>query len=121
MFFNFLNAVLGFDIAWFVWLIEHNLFYVFAFITLCFFFWGNSMKKAVIVTVLLSIVAWAWVDFELISGWVLFAGGFLSIYYVTKMVIMVFAESMPSLKNKLILVSEIQFFALLIIYNLFLR
>lgn len=120
MFFDFVNALLNFDIAWLAWLVGANIIFLFAFIALCFFFWEGNTKKIIAGVFLLSIVAWLWVDFEIMSGWSLLVGGFLAIYYVTKFLVLVFVENSPSLKNKLIAVSEIHFLLLLIGYNLFL-
>ncbi len=121
MFFFFFYSVLNLDLGWFVWVVSANIIYLFAFLAVCFFFWDRNIKKTIAGTILLSIVAWMWVDFEIISGWVLFVGGFLAIYYVTKFAALTFAEDIPSLQNKLVIVSEIQFIVLLIVYNLFLR
>ncbi|MAG21877.1 MAG: hypothetical protein CL943_01045 [Candidatus Diapherotrites archaeon] len=121
MFFDFVNAVINLDFGWFVWLVSANIFWLFAFIALCFFFWDGKTNKTIAGLFLLSVVAWTWIDFELMSGWILFVGGFLSVYYITKVAILTFAENTPSLQNKLIIVSEIRFLALLLIYNLFMR
>ena len=121
MFFDFLNAMLSLDFAWFVWLVQANVFFIFAFTAICFFFWNGETKKTIVGLFLLSVVAWTWVDFEMISGWVLFVGGFLAVYYITKVAVMTFAEDVPSLRNKLVIVSEVQFLVLVIIYNLFMR
>jgi len=121
MFFEFLNAVITLDFAWIAGLFFSNLHYLFFFAIFCFFFWGPSTKKAVISMALLIPTIWLWVDFSTISGWVILAGGFLSIYYITKIFILTFANDIPALKNNLIIVSEVHGVALIIIYNLFLR
>ena len=121
MIFDFFNAIISLDAGWFVWMLQNNLVYLFAFIALCFFFWEKNLKKTIAATILLSIVAWAWVTFEMVSGWVLFVGGFLAVYYITKLAILIFAQDVPQLKNKLIIISEIQFLVLVVAYNLFMR
>ena len=121
MFLEFLNRLLSLDIAWFVWLVTANVFWIFAFFAICFFFWDKDKTKAVAGMMMLSILAWLWVDFEMISGIVLFVGGFLGIYYITKVAVLVFAADMPALRDKLVIVSELQFIVLLIIYNFFIR
>lgn len=113
--------MVSFDFAWLSAVLFSNIHYLFAFAVLSFFFFGTSVKKIAVSAFLLVIVCWAWVDFELFSGWVLFVGGFLSIYYITKIVVLTFADQMPQLKNHLVLVGELQFLTLLIIYNFFLR
>jgi len=121
MFFDFLNHLINLDLGWFIWLFTANIFWLFAFGVLCFFFWEGHIKKTILAVVLISIVAWTWVDFELMSGWVLFVGGFLSVYYITKLVLLVFVEDMPAFKDKLIIISELQFIVLLVAYNMFMR
>lgn len=119
MFFEFLNALLNLDLNWLAGLFFSNLHYLFFFVMICFYYWGPSLKKVVVAAFLLVLVAWTWVDFELLSGWVLFVGGFLSIYYITKIMVVAFAEDMPQLKDHLVLVNELQFLALFLAYNLF--
>ena len=121
MFFDFLDALLSANVGWFTWLLIHNVFWVFAFLALGFFFWEGNMRKVIPAFFLLGIVAWTWVDFELKSGWVLFVGGFLAVYYITKIAVLAFAEDTPSLQKRLIIVSELQFLLLVVIYNLFMR
>ena len=119
MFFEFLNAVITLDLNWLVSIFVNNLHYLFLFGMLYFFFFGPSIKKTAVATILLSIVAWLWVDFETMSGWGIFLASFLSIYYITKIVVMIFAEDIPALKNNLVIVSEVHFISLLVVFNLF--
>ena len=63
---------------------------------------------------------WAWVDFEIFSGWIWAVPTFFGIYYITKIAVLAFAEDTPQLKSKLVIISEIQAIALIAIYNLFL-
>ena len=121
MLFEFLHRLVSLDLSWFVWLVTANLVYFFIFLAICFFFWEGKMKKVIAAFFLLCLVAWSWIDFEMISGWVLFVGGFLAIYYITKVAVLAFAENTPALQSKLIIVSEIQFIVALVVYNLFLR
>jgi len=121
MFFEFMSRLLSFDLIWIAGLIFGNLHYVFLFAAVCFFFFGPNIKKTVVSVILLSLVAWTWVDFELMSGWLLFVGGFLSIYYLTKIIVVIFANDVPALKNHLVIINELQFLAILLIYNFFLR
>jgi len=119
MFFEFLNAVITLDVNWVVGLFFSNLHYLFVFFAICFFFWNQSAKKAIVAFFLLCVVAWAWVDFELLSGWGLFLASFLSIYYISKIVVNIFAEDIPSLKNRMVLVNEVHFIALFVFFNIF--
>lgn len=120
MFFEFLNAVITLDLNWLAWLFFSNFHYLFLFVLICFFFFGPSIKKVVIATALFCPLAWVWVDFEMMSGWFLFVGGFLGIYYITKMVVLMFAEDVPALRKHLVIISELQFVVLFLAYNLIL-
>ncbi len=121
MFFEFLKAVITLDLDWFVWVFCNNLHYLFLLTALCFFFFGPKVKKTAVATFLVCLMAWYWVDFELLSGWLLFVGGFLALYYITKIAVLTFANDIPVLKNNLVIVSEAQFLSILIIYNFALR
>ena len=121
MFFDFLAAAVSLDVNWLAGLLFNNLHYLFFFAAFAFFFWGPSTKKAIISTGLVILVCWIWIDFQTVSGWAILAGGFLSLYYITKLVVLTFADDIPLLKNNLVIVSEIQALVLIIGYNLFLR
>ncbi len=121
MFFEFLAAVISLDVNWLAGLLTSNFHYLFFFAAIGFFFWGPSTKKAIISTGLITLVCWIWVDFQTVSGWAILVGGFLSIYYITKLAVLTFADDVPFLKNNLIIVTEIHGIVLIIGYNLFLR
>jgi len=119
MFFEFLAAVISLDVNWLAGLLFNNLHYLFFFAAAAFFFWGPSTKKTVISMALLISVIWIWVDFDMISGWAVLVGAFLSIYYITKIVVLTFAEDVPFLRNNLVIVTEVHFLGLVVAYNLF--
>jgi hypothetical protein len=121
MFFEFIQAVLTLDLNWLATLFFSNFHYLFFFAMFCFFFWGPSTKKVVVSTLLLIPTIWLWVDFDMISGWAILVGGFLSVYYITKLVVLTFANDIPFLKNNLIIVAEVHGVGLIVLYNLFLR
>ncbi len=121
MFFEFLAAAISLDLNWIAGLVFNNLHYLFFFAAFAFFFWGPSTKKWAVSIILLIPTIWLWVDFSTLSGWVIMGGAFLSIYYITKIVVLTFANDVPLLKNNLIIVTEVHGLALIIGYNLFLR
>ncbi len=121
MFFEFVQAVLTFDLNWLATLLFSNFHYLFAFVAACFFFWNGNVKKTIVAFFLLSIVIWAAGDFSTVSGWMWAVGGFFSIYYISKVAVMAFAETVPQLRRHLVFVSAAQFWILFIIYNMFLR
>jgi len=121
MFFEFLNAVISLDVSWLATVLFSNFHYLFLYAIICYFFFGPGLKKTAVSTLLFIPLAWIWVDFEMMSGMLLFVGGFLGIYYITKFIVLAFAEDVPALKNHLVIVSEVQFVALFLIYNFVLR
>ncbi len=120
MFFEFLNAVITLDLNWLVTVFSSNFHYLFLFAMLCFFFWGPSVKKTVIATIVLFTAAWIWFDFQIFTGWAWAVPVFLAIYYITKIGIVTFAEDMPQLRKHLVLIQELHFVGLFVVFNLFL-
>ncbi|MBN1940712.1 MAG: hypothetical protein JW772_00860 [Candidatus Diapherotrites archaeon] len=119
MLFEFFHSLMSLDINWFVTLIGNNLIWLFMFTALIFFFFNG--KKVVAGVIVFSLVAWAWMDFETYGGIVIFAGGFLAIYYITKLAVLMFAENTPELSSKLIWITEIHGILLIVAYNIFMR
>jgi len=121
LFFEFLNAVISLDLNWIAGLIAGNLHYLFAFAAVCFFFWGPSTKKLPIAFILLSLDFWLWADFEAFSGWGIYVGGFLSLYYISKIAVLAFFQDIPQLKKYFVVISTLQAITALVAFNLFLR
>ncbi len=119
MFLNFLTHLLNFDIPWLVALVMNNLPFLFMFAAIVYFFFEG--KKLVLGVILLSLVVWVWQDFTNASGTVLFVASFLMLHYITRLAVVAFAESVPSLKGRLVLVLQLQVIALFVFFNLFLR
>jgi len=119
MLFEFFYRLISLDTNWLVSLKANNLHWLFLITVLIFIFFDG--KKVVLGVIAFFLVGWAWGDFELISGLAVFAGGFLMIYYLSKIAVMIFAENQPELKNKLIWISELQFIIVFMCYNIFLR
>jgi len=119
MFFEFLQAVVTLDLNWLAWLVFNNLQWVFAYCTISFFFFGPSPKKVAVGFFLISVLMWAWADFESLSAWGIFVAGFLILYYISKIAIMAFAEEVPQLRKHLVAISTIQAISLMVVFNLF--
>jgi hypothetical protein len=119
MLFEFFNHLISLDLAWLASLIASNLHWLFAVTVLIFFFFNG--KKVILGVIVFFLLGWAWGDFETLGGIALFVGGFLGIYYITKVVVLIFAENTPELQSKLIWISEFQSIGAIIIYNVFLR
>lgn len=115
MFFEFASHLISLDIAWLISLIMSNLHWLFFLYALMYFFMeGKRVWWGFLVVVF---VCWIWSDWEIVSGGFLFVGGFLSLYYITKLAVLSFAENSPGLKKRLLWVSEIQFIVALLAFN----
>jgi hypothetical protein len=55
-----------------------------------------------------------------IVGWISLAGTFLMLFYLTRMVLLIFIDDIPQLKNKMVLVMTTQMLVMVFIYNNFL-
>jgi len=119
MFFEFLNALLNFDIDWLAWILFANLHYLFLYAALLFILMDGKLKSAVPAFFFFCVVAWAFVDFQNISGWVFFVGGFLALSYVTRIAVLTYASADPKLFKYFIPLNFIVIYALWAAYNLF--
>jgi hypothetical protein len=117
--FEFFSHLMLLDLQWFVELAMDNIFWVFLFGMITFVYrdlkW--SWKTYFVV------IFWFWICIPFISdflGLVYLVGGFLFLNYMSRLIVTTFTETIPSLKGRLALVMLLQFFGVLIIYNLFL-
>ncbi len=117
MFFEFLSHLVALDIPWLISLVMNNLFWVFAFIALMYFF--TEGKKTLLGFLVITFVMWIWVDWETVSGMALFVGSFLALYYISKIALLAIAENSPSLQKKLFWVSEVQAITAIVLFYLF--
>lgn len=118
-FFEMIARLFAFDIGWYASQIMANLFWIFVVTAVMYIFLNG--KRVLFGVILFFVVAHVWAAAEQLYGVAIFAAGFLGIYYMTKLATMAFAESVPSLKNHLILITTVQFYVLFLAYNIFLR
>ncbi len=116
MLLDVLTHLVSLDIVWIIDLILGNILWLFLFYTAVHI--ATDGKKVVLGTIILFILAWALMDFELAASAILFAGGFLGIYYITKIAFLGFFEKMPGIGKNVILMSEIHFLATFILFNI---
>ncbi|MFH1587887.1 MAG: hypothetical protein ABIA76_00935 [Candidatus Diapherotrites archaeon] len=117
MFFELLLMVLNFDFFGIINLLLRNLFWVFGFIALGYFFFGS--KKALKWFIVLSLAPVLLNSFLGFIGWKEFNMNFLGLYYVFNLSALKFAESTKFFENRLPYVEEITMMGSLIIFNLF--
>ena len=116
MFVEALAHLFALDLGWFVSLIIGNLLLLFAFIATMYIFLEG--KKVIAGVIFLTLVLWIIADIQFVTGWLVFVGGFLSIYYITKLALLIFVED-TKLKKWLIPVSTAHAYLIIIIYNYF--
>lgn len=117
---EFFYHLLSLDFVWILQLILFNLHYSFAFLALAVILFGkNSFKMIFSVALLIFFEYVAYVEFGAVIGWAFLTGSFLLLFYVSRFLLLVFAEETPSLKNKLVPLMLVQFLVLFILYNLF--
>ena len=118
-FFHALQALFALDLGFFIDVIMQNLFWLFAFYVMVYFFFEG--KNTVYWFVLWNFLLWAILDWEVLTGFVFTAGLFLMLYYLSKLAFLKFSESIPQLKDHLVLLSSIQAYALILVYTFLLK
>ncbi len=117
--YEFFARLVSLDLQWFVELTIDNIFWVFFFAMITFVYHDLKFNWKTFFVV----IFWFWISIPFLNstlGLVYLVGGFLFLNYVSRLVITTFTESIPSLKGRLAMVMLFQFFAVLILYNLFL-
>ncbi len=118
MFLEALTHALTLDLFWFIDLIMNNLFWLFSLLAVMYFL--TDGKKAVLGFVIIIFDLWIIRDFELISGAVIFSGGFLAIYYISKLAFLTVIENSKRFNKHIIIASTMHAWAVIFIYNIFL-
>jgi len=107
------------DIGWLIQLVADNLIVLFIFLAVAFFMFND--KKLLPAFLFFTIMMWVSLDLSRALGWVILAPAFLGIHYLSKQIVLCFAESDESLSKHLLVINTIQFVSMFAIYNLFLR
>ncbi len=116
--FEILLRFLQFDLAWFAHFILANVFWIFAFAATGFYFFPKkNLFTGFILVIFAVFVA---LDFTNLSGWGILSATFLAFHYLFRMALLMFTESIESLKPYFPLILGLQLVAAMIIYNLFL-
>jgi len=117
IFYEFISRLLSLDFVWFVQLTMDNIFWVFLFGMITFVYHDMKWKWVTF----FGIIFWFWISIPFIHsiGMVYLVGGFFFLNYTSRLIITTFTETIPSLKGRLAFVMLLQFFAVLIFYNLF--
>ncbi|MCH7902415.1 hypothetical protein IIC68_01540 [archaeon] len=105
-FVEFFGNLFALNFGWILGFILDNLFWLFALSAVTYIIFGE--KKFWIGLVVFIPALWLWGAWESISGVALFGAKTLSLYYVSKIAVLAFAESSQFLKDKFVIVSSIQ-------------
>ncbi|MBU2100191.1 hypothetical protein KKG83_06875 [Candidatus Micrarchaeota archaeon] len=116
--FEFIGHLLSLDLQWFVELAMNNLLWLFIFIAAAFVY--NNMKWSAKHFFVGFFYLWLLIYFVPMLGWIYLVGGFLFLNYVSRIVVLTFFGNIPALKDSYPAIMVIQFFAVLVYYNLFL-
>ncbi len=117
MFWEFLAGVVALDVHGLVSFLFSNLYWVFAFGALAF--WYFPKKNIFAGIILISFFMWSFVDLTLVFGWVYLVAGFLALNYISRIAVLAFTESDEILRKHTLLIMVIQFYVTWIFYNLF--
>jgi len=115
--FEFFAHLFALDFAWIIDLIFANLFFVFAIAALIYIFWEGSHFIQVFAN--FFVLFWTWEVIGITAGLAIFGATFLLLNYMRAITALKIAEETPALKDKLVIVSSITFYALLIMYKVF--
>ncbi|MFH1255662.1 MAG: hypothetical protein V1494_00040 [Candidatus Diapherotrites archaeon] len=119
MLLEFLSHLLALDIGWILQLALGNIFLIFGFIAIIYFF--SNGKNVLYGFVALTLTMWIWVDFQNSSGMVWTIASFVALFFLVKLSVLAISEYTPALKNNLIIISEITGIVTLLIFVAFIR
>lgn len=110
-------ALLSLDFEWFLGLVFGNLFWVFAFFALGYFFFRGKNPLRAFIHVAFAVLFFN----ELLPfiGWKEYVGQFLLVYYLVDLSLLKIAESIPFFSSRLVWVEEANFFGSILLFNLF--
>ncbi|MFH1239615.1 MAG: hypothetical protein V1672_00165 [Candidatus Diapherotrites archaeon] len=113
-----LTHLVALDLDWFISLVMGNLHFVFAlFAVIYMFFEGKNLIKGFF---LIVFILWTLSEFEKVTNIAVFVGGFLTIYYLTKIALLAITEDSTFLNKYFVPISTIQAYVVLLFYNWFL-
>jgi len=115
MFLEFATQLVSLNIEWIMGFIFGNLQWVFMIATLAYFMNGGKNLIPAFVFILAEI--WVLMDFEVISQAILYFGTVLAAYYISKLALVGFVESTPSLQNKLLPIFLLQGWIVIVAFN----
>ncbi|HLC92589.1 MAG TPA: hypothetical protein VJH23_02685 [archaeon] len=117
VFWQAIHAIAGLDIGFFIDLVLNNILFVFLFYVMIHIFFGG--KKTLYFFVLWGFLLWAIIDWQDITGIAFSGASFLLLYYASKLALLGFVESVPSLRKYIVVVSSVSAYFLMWFYTFF--
>ncbi len=118
-FFEAMQALFALDLGFFIDVFMNNLIWVFAFYVMIYIFFEG--KNTIYWFIFWTFLVWAILDWQDLTGIVFTAGAFLFLYYLSKIALLGFAESVPALKKYLVVISTVSAYSLMLIYTFFMK
>ncbi len=94
-----------------------NLVWVFIFFAIAYILFEKKKTLLAFIVVPFSLLVWE--EFTGFSGWVLFGGGFLALYFILEFGVLISAETYPRLSRRLPLVELGFVYIVLVVFNVF--
>ncbi len=115
VFFEAVQAAANLDLGFFIDMVLSNIAWVFVFYAMIYIFFHG--KKTFYFFVLWGFLLWAIMDWQNITGMAFSGAGFLLLYYVSKLGLLGFVESVPSLRKYIVVASSLSAYALIWLYT----
>ena len=109
------HALFTLDAMWFINIVLQNIVWLFILLAFAYIFFDRKHTLLNFCFVLFTV--WICMDFTKMIGWVYLVPLFFFINYLGRLVIVAFAESAPSLKNKLVILQWCLFWFCMLMVN----
>ena len=118
MFVDFTIHLVTLNLAWLAGFALNNLLWVFMFAGLAVYLWEGKkpVRTFFVVFTLLALEQ----DFMAVTGWIYLTGGFLTLEFLSEIIISLLVVNTPKFEKHLPTIIVLRFLCLLAIYNLFL-
>ena len=109
-----LQHLLSLDLLWFVQLLMENLAMAFMLLATIYLFTGG--KRFFYGTIVFTVTAWWWFDFQPLAGMVIFVGGFMLLNYLKVLTHVAVSEGNEFLTKNYIWMAECLFIVLVLAF-----
>jgi len=116
---NFVSHLVSLDVVWLYSFIANNLllfFMLFAGVHIV-----SAGKNVVWNFLTVMFLFWIELDFLMLAGWVFYTASILMFVYISRVALLVFAETFPQLENKMVIIVALHGISMLILFNVILK